>query len=77
MFFVKTTFGKDLTVYLLGSQRDGSRCVMENSDVGASQALGGSHVTARHSRPIHGWQAGQVATREGGAEKKIVGEVLA
>lgn len=50
---------------------------MENSDVGASQALEGSHVTARHSRPIHGWQAGQVATREGGAEKKIVGEVLA
>lgn len=35
LFFVKTTFGQDLTIYLLGSQREGSRCVMENSEVGA------------------------------------------
>lgn len=76
-FFVKTTFGKDLTIYLLGSQCDHSRCVMENSELGALQPLGFGHMTAHCSWPIHCWQAGQVATREGGTERKIVGKVLA
>lgn len=49
---------------------------MEISDVGASLARGFSHVIARPG-PIRRWQAGQVATREGGAEKKIGGGVLA
>ena len=66
-----------MTIDLLESQCDGRRCVMENSDVGASQRLGVEHVTAYCSGPIHCWQAGQVATGEGETEKKIVGKVLA
>lgn len=42
---------------------------MEISDVGASLALGFSHMLA-HPGPIHRWQAGQVATREEGQKRK-------